>query len=198
MTRFALLLVAGLAWACTSAPTRFYTLQGPAPAPGVRELAGPTLAVGPVALPEALDRPQVVTQRAGGEVRVDEFARWAAPLRSEIARVLAEQLAALRPDARIAPFGAAPAAPDLRILLDVRRFALAPGEGATLDAVWTLAATGKTLRTARSVIVEPAREAGIDALVAAQSRAVERLARDIAAALPAAQANAASPAAQGR
>jgi uncharacterized lipoprotein YmbA len=181
----ALSLAVLLAACGSSPPARFYTLAAPVPAAGTRTLDGPAITVGPVSIPEAIDRPQMVTHRAANEVRVDEFARWAAPLRAEIGRVLGEHLSALRPDARIAATAAAPFKADYRIALDVRRFELAPGEAATLDAVWTLSAADKTLRSTRVVLVEPVRGDGLDALVAAQSRALERLAREIAPALPA-------------
>jgi len=179
------LALAGLVAACASSPpVRFYALAGPAPAAGARELPGPSVAVGPVTIPDALDRPQLVTRRGAGEVRIEEFARWAGPLRAEIAQAVTAQLAALRPDARVATSAAAPAMPDFRVTVDVQRFELAPGESTTLEAVWSVTAGARTLRTARAVIAERVEASGFEALVAAQSRAIERLARDIAAALP--------------
>jgi uncharacterized lipoprotein YmbA len=185
MRILSLTLAVLLAAACASSPpTRFHALATPAPAPGARALDGPAVTVGPVAIPDAVDRPQLVTRRGETEVRIEEFERWAAPLRSELARALAEHLSALRPDARIAVSAAGDAAPRYRVALDVRRFDLSPGTGATLDAVWAVTADGRTLASARTVVAESAGGSGIEALVAAQSRAVERLARDIAAALP--------------
>jgi uncharacterized lipoprotein YmbA len=179
-------LVALLLAACgSSPPTRFYALDAPGSGAGARELPGPSIAIGPVTVPEAVDRAQVVTRRGANEVRIEEFSQWAAPLNAEITRVVAEQLALLRPDARIAPSAAAPALPDYRVAIDVRRFELTPGEGAALDATWTVWADGKALRSARAAFVEAATDPSIEALVAAQSRSAARLARDIAAALPA-------------
>ena len=62
-----------------------------------------------------------------------------------------------------------------------RRFESAPGEAATLDAVWTVAARRTaSSQTGRTTVREPAPEQGYDALAAAHSRAVARLSRDIA------------------
>jgi len=63
----------------------------------------------------------------------------------------------------------------------VLRFESAPGEAATLDAIWTVRRTqdGKT-ETGRTTAREPARENGYEALAAAHSRAVTRLSQDIA------------------
>jgi len=178
------LLVLLLAACGSSPPTRFYALDAPGAGPGVRALPGPSIAVGPVAVPEAVDRAQLVTRRGPNEVRIEEFSQWAAPLNAEIARVVAEQLALLRPDARIAPSAAAPALPDYRVSIDVRRFELTPGEGAALDATWSVSADGKVLKSARVAIVEAVSDPSFEALVAAQSRSVARVARDVAAALP--------------
>jgi uncharacterized lipoprotein YmbA len=63
----------------------------------------------------------------------------------------------------------------------VQGFDSAPGEAATLDAVWTVRRTkdGRT-ETGRTTVREAVQENGYDALAAAHSRAVARLSRDIA------------------
>ena len=68
-----------------------------------------------------------------------------------------------------------------RVGIEVQTFESAPGQAATLDAVWTVARTkdGRS-RTGRTTVREPAPQPGYDALAAAHSRAVARLSRDIA------------------
>jgi uncharacterized lipoprotein YmbA len=176
-------LVAVLAACGSSPPVRFYTLAAPPAGAAVRDLSGASVAVGPVLLPEQVDRLQWVTTRSANEVRVEEYARWAGPLKGEIARVVAEHLNVEVAGARAAPSASAPPLPDFRVQIDVRRFELAPGRGATLDAVWSLSAAGKPLRTERAVISEPVESADFEALAAAQSRALAQLSRDVAAAL---------------
>ena len=70
---------------------------------------------------------------------------------------------------------------DYRVAIEVQRFDSAPGEAATLEAVWTVRRTkdGKA-QTGRTTAREPASERSYDALAAAHSRAVARLSRDIA------------------
>ena len=65
-----------------------------------------------------------------------------------------------------------------------RGFESAPGEAATLDALWTVGRTkdGKS-QTGRTSVREPAPEKDYDALAAAHSRGIARLSRDIAAAV---------------
>jgi uncharacterized lipoprotein YmbA len=75
--------------------------------------------------------------------------------------------------------------PDVRIALDIRRFDGRLGEYAVLDATWVLIDPGEDvpLHVGRTIIQEATDGEGYDALVAAQSRALGLLCRDIAAAL---------------
>lgn len=68
-----------------------------------------------------------------------------------------------------------------RAVIEVQGFDSALGEAAVLDAVWTVRRTkdGRT-ETGRTTVREAVQENGYDALVAAHSRAVARLSRDIA------------------
>jgi uncharacterized lipoprotein YmbA len=96
--------------------------------------------------------------------------------------VVAEDLIALLGTPRVIVFPQTLAAgADYRAAIEVQKFESAPGQAATLDAVWTVSrARDGRARTGRTTVREPAQEPGYDALVAAHSRAVARLSRDIA------------------
>ena len=177
-TPCALVIVAA---ACASTPaSRFYTLRAATtPAATPSDLS---VAVGPVSVPAVVDRPQIVVSTGPNEVRLDEFNRWASPLQNNIARVVAENLIAMLGTPRVTLFPQTLSADaDYRAIIEVQGFESAPGEAATLDAVWTVsrAKDGKS-RTGRTTVREPTPEKGYDALAAAHSRAVARLSRDIA------------------
>ena len=53
-----------------------------------------SIAVGPITLPEVVDRPQIVLRAGPNEVTFVELHRWAGPLKSEIPRIIADNLAA--------------------------------------------------------------------------------------------------------
>jgi hypothetical protein len=55
----------------------------------------------PVVLPGFLERPQLVAWSGPGEVRIDEFLRWAEPLDGSVQRVLGEDLERLLPSQRV-------------------------------------------------------------------------------------------------
>src|SRR5215469_5359477 len=91
----ALALVATVASACgTSPPSRFYTLDSAAAPTGAAPLTN-AIMVGPVSVPAAVDRPQIVVQTAPNRVDVDEFNRWNAPLTESIAQAVAGNLVKL-------------------------------------------------------------------------------------------------------
>jgi len=170
-----------LAAGCASTPeSRFYTLSA-APGPAATP-SGLSVAVGPVIVPAAVDRPQIVVTTGPNQVRLDEFNRWASPLSNSIARVVAENLVAMlgTPRVTMSPQTLSAGA-DYRAVIEVQQFESALGEAATLDAVWTVtrARDGKA-QTARTTVREPASAPAYDALAAAHSRALARLSRDIA------------------
>ena len=171
----------------TSPEPRFYTLASEAPPPAPPSAAAYAIVVGPVTIPDVVDRPQIVTRTAESRVEIAEQARWAAPLKSEIARVIADHLAKTLPNARVSTMEQrATGAPDYRVIVDVQRFD-SSSEGSAIQASWQVRTKeNPTALSGRSVVAEPA-GAGYDALVAAHSRALAKIAGEIAAALKSAQ-----------
>jgi uncharacterized lipoprotein YmbA len=174
----AIVLAAGCA---TSPPARFYTLAGePAPA---AYAAGVAVAVGPVAIPAVVDRPEIVVAVGANEVWLDEFNRWAAPLADGIALAVAADLAAQLSSPRVVVLAQAGADTEYRVALDVQRFETAPGSHALVDAAWTVQRRDGAATGGRTVAREPVPERGYDALAAGHSRALARVAADVAAAV---------------
>ena len=173
---FAVALSAG----CSSDPAHYYTLSPTAaPAPATSKLS---VAVGSVSVPAAVDRPQIVVSTSANAVTVDEFNLWASPLQDNIARVVAENLAAILGTPRVTLFPLTlNTEVDYRVQIEVRNFESVPGKLAALDAVWTVRRmnNGKS-DTGRTSVREPVQENTYDALAAAHSRGLGRLSRDIA------------------
>ena len=167
--------------ACASPPGHFYTLNSTMEAPAGRA-SDVTVAVGPVSIPELVNRPEMVVQVGPNQVALDEFNRWAAPLQGDIQRVLMENLARLLGTAGVFRYPQGPlAAPDFRVQIEVLRFESMPGESALLDVLWTVRSkNGKEVQTGRTTAREPLREDHYEALVAAHSRALGTLSRDLA------------------
>lgn len=85
--------VALLAACTTSPPTRFYTLDSAAALPAAPLLAGKSIIVGAIELPDYLDRSQMAIRGTQGEITFMEFQRWAEPLDTSFRRVFTEDLA---------------------------------------------------------------------------------------------------------
>jgi len=182
-------LAAAAVAGCSSAPaTRFYLL---APLPASEkprdDYGGPAPVVGlrPVTLPEELDRPQIVTRVGSTQLEMAEFDRWAAPLRDNFPRVLADDLAILVPAERVLLFSWSRETPiDYEVTVAVTRFEGAQGGDCWLAADWTSARRSeKEASTAGSSRHTEWAGGSYAELVAAQSRLVGALGRDIAAAL---------------
>jgi len=173
-------MLAALAAGCASSPARFYTLSATA-APAA-ETSKLSVAVGPVSIPTAVDRPQIVVSTSPNQVTLDDFNRWASPLQDNIASVVAENLVALLGTPRVTLFPQTLGADaDYRVQIEIRNFESAPGKYASLDAVWTVRRTrdGK-IETGRTSAREKVDDNGYEALATAHSRGVERLSQDIA------------------
>ena len=173
-----------LATGCATSPTpAFYTLsavQHIEQSPG----ASPTaIAIDLVTVPELVDRSQIVTKLDANRVRIDEFARWADPLKSQIPRVLAADLAEIIPGAIVSTFPQRANDNAYRVTVDVQNFdSLADGT-VTLVVIWSVRPPngGKQI-AGRSVVRQSAVGSGYDGLVKAHSRALLSVAKDIAAA----------------
>ncbi len=180
-----LCLAVALLAGCSSSPrATFYTLNiaatNEAPAPLLNSVA-----IGPITLPDLLDRPQLVVRASPNRVEILEIHRWAESLKSEIPRIVAADLSILLKPARVSSYPQnAGLEADYRVLLDIQRFEMIAGEGVGLEALWSVRRSdGGPPKTGRSKVSEPVGVAGYDALVAAQSRALAVVSRDLAQAL---------------
>ena len=187
-TRLGAALVAGLllAGCAQSQPTRFYTLSSVLAAPGEtgagadQDLA---IGIGAVTLPEYLNRPQLVTRSGSNRVALSDFDNWIEPLQGLVARTLAENLALLldTDDVLTLP-QRRPFRPDYQVEVEITRFDADAAGNAVLDARWwVLGARAETeLHSARTTLVEPVPGGDRTAAVAALSRALGGLSREIA------------------
>jgi uncharacterized lipoprotein YmbA len=85
-------LVVAILAGCSSAPDHFYVLPV-IPDSTVPTPAGYFVEVLPVAVPEALDRAQLVVQQDNSRVALFEHALWAGSLKSELREALVRELA---------------------------------------------------------------------------------------------------------
>lgn len=182
MRLVAAVAIAMVVGACATAPKEsFFTLSAVAEPAGAPAAEGASIFVGPVSVPEAVDRTPMVLRAGPNEVRIDDFNRWAEPLDTGIARVLAENLSRTLGSPRVlSGRRAAGTKVDYRVAVDVQRFESSPAEGAALDAFWTITPAQGPASTGRFEAREPASPGDPAGLAAAHSRLLGRLAADLA------------------
>ncbi len=182
---WAALVVNGCA---TTEPSSFYTLsslrntEGPA-------ASGPAIGVGPITLPQYVDRPQIVTRSSPNRLELAEFHKWAEPLQDIVSRVVADNLAALVPTDRIVILPRRRSLPlDYQVEINVIQFDTSAQGETVLAARWTLFGKDgkKLLLSAESNIsASTATPGDYESVAAAMSRALEDLSREIAQAIAA-------------
>lgn len=184
LTCLALVAVSGC---LSSAPTKFYllhALENPAAQnAGTRQIV---LGVGPVELPDYLNRPQIASRVTANELNFSEYSRWAEPLERCVQRVLAENMSLLLGTERIELYPWRPSLPiDYQVRVRITRFDGTAGDAAVLIADWNIRGKDGTtgLLERKTVISEKAEGGGVEGIVQAQNRALETLSREIAAAL---------------
>ncbi len=145
-----------------------------------------TIGVGPVKIPEYLDRPQMATRSTPDSLHFSEFDKWAEPLEKNLARILAQNLSLLLSTDRVVVFPwAGSMHVQYQVTVDVAQMDYTPDGKATLLAGWSIFGNdgAKLLTIRQSRIVVPVQAAGFEAVASAESRAVGDMSREIAACL---------------
>lgn len=170
-----------------SAPTHFYSLNAAATATPAATPAGPclSLGIGPVDFPAYLDRSQIVTRLGQNQMHLADFEQWIEPLRDNFQRALTENLAT---QVCAKPLVSYPwpvgGHPDRQVVIQVDRFDGALGQETVLRVSWSiLDADSKQLAWRTADYHEQAAGPDYAALAAAQSRLVEKFAKDLAGSL---------------
>jgi hypothetical protein len=173
---------------CASKSSNYYVLHSlQSEASGVkmaRAESDLTIGVGPIKIPEYLDRPQMATRSTPDNLQFAEFDKWAEPLEKNLARVLADNLSILLSTDRVVVFPwAGSMHVSYQVTMDVSQLEYTPAGKALLVAGWSIFGNdgGKLLAIKRSRITVPVQSTGFEAIASAQSRAVGDMSREIAA-----------------
>ncbi len=184
------LLFFTLGGCASSPPSKFYQLSGmvgqSAAAPDVTSQGSKVVSIGPLRIPDYLDRSQIVTRSGKNEIKLAEFDRWAGSIEDDIIRALVEDISAQLPPGRFfvirwSPLLDSKLSSSYRVEMIVSRFEGAVDGAVTLKAQWGIIGKDRSvLLRKESIIVEQVNGNGYDAYVSAMSRAIERLSREIA------------------
>ncbi len=182
-----LLLATAVAGCGASTPLRYHALSSGGGAPLASGSAALLVEVLPIAVPERINREEVVLSGVGGQLEVRSGDRWAAPLADEMRQLVDESLWR---QLRAADIYAAPVAPagnglpQYRLALRVERLEATPGRQAVAEASWTVRRLPQGQPAiCRSGATEPLSASTAEAAVAGLARASARLAEAVAASL---------------
>jgi uncharacterized lipoprotein YmbA len=179
--------LAALATGCLGGPTpepAYYTLSSAAGLDATPLAARPELGLvlGQVDLPRYLDRSELVTRSGAHGLRVWNLQRWGGSLRTDVQRVVADDLARLLGTARIAVYPAEARFPvDYRVLLELLELGGAPGHPVALRARWTIAGgDGRAVAVGATEVEQAPASASWEDYVAAHGAALAVLTRELA------------------
>lgn len=135
---FVLLLVA----ACgSSPPVRYFALSAVDSVQRQDADDAVTLGLGPLRIPEYLNRSQLVTRGGGSEMEVDEFSRWAEPLTQAFHRVVSTDVDNMMDDVIVIAFpweSMVRNEVEYRLLGEVTRFDADRSGRVVLDIQWAI------------------------------------------------------------
>jgi uncharacterized protein len=197
------LLSLALGSCTTTAPTRFYVLSAMAEQTAAEPGKGTAIGIGPITLPQYLNRPQIVTRIGGNQLAFAEFDEWGGDLNDNVTRALAANLSSLLETDRVSLFPWKDEAPiDYQVTIDVASFEQDVDGSSLLTAYWSIVdprnakvklmrrssyrdtrdtARPDTTGSADTILGGGTRP--FDGIVAAMSRNLEALSRDIASAI---------------
>ena len=191
-----LLLVCGLGVLFTflsgclsTRPSSFYQLSEMNSRPVAQDTSSEgsmVVVIGPVRIPDYLDRSQIVTRSGKNGLMLAESDRWAGSVESDLARVLVGDIRAQLPPEllfvmRWAPLLESHVTSSYRVEIIVNRFEGELDGAVNLNTQWGIFAKDKGLLFRKeSTAVEQVTGKGYGAYVEAMSRAVERLSKEIA------------------
>ncbi len=142
--------------------------------------------VGPIRMALYLDRADIVIRDSQNQIRLAEFSQWAGPLQENFSRVLAENLSVLLATHSVGIFpGTRAMLFDFNVTVNITRFDGIPGEKADLRARWGILDKNRKqmLFEKHSLLSQPTEADSLEALIAAESRTVADLSREIAEAI---------------
>ncbi len=141
------------------------------------------LGIGPVRLQRQLKRPQIVSRINQNELHVDEAHQWAGSLKEDITQVLVDNLSGLLGTEQIEKFPwKSHFRPDYQVRVQVERFDGEPGKEVVLKARWWLRQHHDSYDklAKKSVIRVAMQRTDYNSYVAALSKALDTLSREIA------------------
>ena len=165
---------------CKSKPSQFYVL---APMQtSVKKACNVDVGVGPLSLPRYLEQPQIVTRLSKNQVHLNEFHRWAEPLKANIMRVLTRNIKLLLRAKRVVSYPW-PAGVELtyKVQVTISQFDANANGVSKLTASWVLTNKNKNIisQGEKTYTTRVRQKPTQDRIVAALNNNINALSRSI-------------------
>ncbi|QTA81951.1 ABC-type transport auxiliary lipoprotein component domain-containing protein [Desulfonema limicola] len=167
-------------------PSRFYILNSISESDihlSSPKNTGLIVGIGPVDIPDYLQRPNIVTRTRKNSLMLAEYDKWAGSLKHDIPLILAENLSiALNTDHVFIYPWKTMLPVKYQVKIEIIRFDAEPEKQASLTARWLILGQDgqKPVKMKKSTISLPVIKKGYEAIVAAQSQALGVLSLEIA------------------
>lgn len=178
--------VAGLLTACINSPLPDYYVLTPERGDISATLPDLAVGVGPITIPETVNRQNIVTPQDSNKLNVAEYHRWSEPLRENISRVVITNLAERLGVNKLYAYPWLRKQIDYIAQIDVLQMTGRPGEDVYFQVRWQILTGSKPYQLLDTQITEyriPVAGDDYSSLVATYSAAIASLSDDIALAL---------------
>lgn len=177
------LAVLALSGCGSSPPVHYHALNSASP-PQTSGSARLLVEILPVAIPERLDRVEMVLSNGSGQLDVRGNDQWAAPLSDEVRQMLSDALwdRLQASDSYRAPVSpSATGLPQYRLALRIERFEAVPGRNALIQGSWTARRLPQgASATCRASVTVPLPATSTEAAATALSDGTAQLSRLVA------------------
>lgn len=167
----------------TSPPDQFFMISAveTAPITSISNKKEPIIGLGPIRVPDYLDRPQIVTALSEQEYKLSEDHRWAERLEVNLARVSLENLSHLIPNSQVVlyPWPKVPT-PDIEISGYIHTLHVDATGQVRMHASWNLRYGKQTTVHHRFTCSLPTSHTDYSKIVAVESECIGRWNRDMA------------------
>lgn len=141
------------------------------------------IGLGPINIPEYLNRPQIVTKNSNNELILSEYNRWSEPLENNVSRVVSENLSNLLGTENIVIFPWSRKVPvNFQIAIQIKKLSSVPGNQIHFEALWSIISVDderellrKRFKTTKSIDSE-----NYDHIVNVKSEVLAELSQELA------------------
>ncbi len=188
-----IIMISLLLGCSTSSPTpKYFTLSSLASSKAAdishSRSSAAVIGVGPVEIPDYLDKPQIVTRTATNELLLSEFNLWGGSLKADVMRVIIEDTSSFLGSEPVTIVAWRAHVPGFyRIPIYFSRLDVIPDGTVSLNAKWGIVAKdGKTIETMQeSSITKPVKGKEYNDIVNAMSDVLADFSKEIASAVKA-------------